>query len=147
MSLPGPISLMPPFPGNVFYKTMHLPIATDRNSNTFSESLPFLQSPRMSWPSPYGNELLSGSISPPETPVTNILSQTTPQIPSSSFSISENTTGHITASGSTAQRNSEKTQSSESDKIVKRPRYLGQTRNLAVTFATSLSTKLLVTRY
>ena len=35
MSLPGPIPPMPLFPGNVFSKTMHLPISTDSNSNTY----------------------------------------------------------------------------------------------------------------
>ena len=112
MSLPGPIPPMPLFPGNLFSKTMHLPISTDNNSNTFSEALPFLQSPRMSWSLPYGNEL-SGSTSPSETPGPNILSQTAPPIPSSSFSISENIS-HITASDPTAQRKFEKIKSSES---------------------------------
>ena len=65
MSLPGPIPSMPLFPRNLLSKTMHLPISTDSNSNTFSEGLPFPQSPRMPWSFPYGNELLSGSISPP----------------------------------------------------------------------------------
>ena len=101
MSLPGPIPSMPLFPGNLLSKTMHLPISTDSKSNTFSEELPFLQSPRIPWSFPYGNELLSGSTSPSETP---------------------GTTTHITASDPTAQSKSEniKSSASNSEQIVKK---------------------------